>query len=68
MRKSFWFGTVLVFAAITIVAYLPAFIGRVPFPRDMILQFAAWHDPARSEALQSPRGWARLGQPSGLER
>src|SRR6476469_9535561 len=52
MKTRFWLAATLVFAAITIIAYLPAFLGKVPFPRDMILQFAAWNNPARSEPLE----------------
>jgi len=52
MRKSFGLSTALIFALITLVMYFPSLSGKVPFPRDLVLQFPAWHDAERSEAWQ----------------
>jgi hypothetical protein len=51
-ERSFRLVVVILFAALTGAAYFPAFAGKVPFPRDMLLQFSAWSGMARSEAWQ----------------
>jgi len=52
LPKSFAALAGLVFALITFVAYFPTLFGKVPFSRDMVLQFPAWYDAARSEPWQ----------------
>src|ERR1044071_4917420 len=42
----------LVFAVLSVAMYLPALTGKVPFPRDMVLQFAAWSKIPRTDAWQ----------------
>lgn len=41
-ERPFWPLAIGVFAALVVVNYFPIFLGRVPFPRDMVLQFSAW--------------------------
>src|SRR5262249_31465802 len=53
MTRTFWTLTVLVFGLVTVFSYFPVLFGKVPFPRDMVLQFPAWNGMARSEGWQS---------------
>src|SRR6185503_3596630 len=41
-----------VLALITVVSYFPVFLGKVPFPRDMVMQFPAWAGVPRSDGFQ----------------
>src|SRR5438552_6192033 len=50
--RSFWWLVIALFALLAIAMYLPALTGKVPFPRDMVLQFPAWNGMARSEPWQ----------------
>jgi hypothetical protein len=40
--KSFYRTTILVFAALLAVNYLPVFSGRIPFPEDLVTRHPAW--------------------------
>jgi hypothetical protein len=51
-EKRFWACVLLLFALLSVLIYLPALTGKVPFPRDMVLQFAAWNGFPRSDATQ----------------
>ena len=35
---------IAVFALMTLATYYPIFLGKIPFPRDLVIQFPAWHD------------------------
>ncbi|HYR90737.1 MAG TPA: YfhO family protein [Terriglobia bacterium] len=50
--RSFRLFAILVFALLAGLNYSPALIGKIPFPRDLVLQFPAWKEFARSEPLQ----------------
>src|SRR5437773_735268 len=51
-ERFFWLSAAAVFAILAGVNYLPVLLGKIPFPRDMVLQFPAWAGAARSEARQ----------------
>src|SRR5258708_7741165 len=51
-ERGFWKVAVAGFAVLSVLMYLPVLTGRIPFPRDIVLQFAAWNGMARSEAWQ----------------
>src|SRR5205823_12492878 len=51
-ERSFRLFVIAVFALLAGLNYLPALAGKIPFPRDMVLQFPAWAGAARSEARQ----------------
>src|SRR5437867_8500728 len=51
-EQSFWVKAILLFALLTSLNYFPVFFAKVPFPRDIVLQFPAWNGLARSEAWQ----------------
>jgi len=51
-ERFFWLSAAAVFAILAGVNYLPVFLGKIPFPRDMVLQFPAWAGFARSEGWQ----------------
>src|SRR5437870_740584 len=57
-RRSQTARTVVVFAVLSVLMYFPALFGKVPFPRDMVLQFPAWAGMVRSEA---PQTYADIG-------
>ena len=52
-ERSFWLAAALIFTLIAGITYFPALFGKVPLPRDMVLQFPAWQGMARSEPWQS---------------
>jgi hypothetical protein len=52
-ERSFWLLSAWLFALITGANYFPVLLGKIPFPRDMVLQFAAWDGFPRSENWQS---------------
>jgi len=41
-----------IFALLSILIYLPTLTGKVPFPRDMVLQFPAWNNMPRTDRGQ----------------
>src|SRR5207253_3069723 len=49
-ERIFWRGATLTFALFAGVMYAPVLVGKIPFPRDMVLQFPAWAGRVRSEA------------------
>jgi Bacterial membrane protein YfhO len=51
--RSFWLLVIAVFALLTGLNYFPVLVGKIPFPRDMVLQFPAWSGTARSGPVQS---------------
>src|SRR5215813_7958581 len=51
-ERSFWLFVVAVFVLLTGISYLPALAGKIPFPRDIVLQFPAWNGAARFEPWQ----------------
>jgi hypothetical protein len=51
-ERSFWLFAIVVSALLAGLNYSPALIGKIPFPRDLVLQFGAWNGLARSEAWQ----------------
>jgi hypothetical protein len=51
-ERGFWKVVVVGFALLSVLMYLPAVTGKIPFPRDIVLQFAAWNGMVRSEAWQ----------------
>ena len=51
-ERSFWLSAIAVFAILAGVNYFPVLLGKIPFPRDMVLQFPAWAGFARSEGWQ----------------
>src|SRR5881409_2644065 len=57
-ERSFWLLAIVIFLLFTSLNYLPVFLGKIPFPRDMVLQFPAWADFPRSEDWQS---YANIG-------
>src|SRR5438477_5884415 len=50
--RSFRLFVIAVFALLASLNYLPAIAGKIPFPRDMVLQFPAWAGAARFEGRQ----------------
>ena len=57
-ERRFWKWTVIGFALLSVLIYLPVLAGKTPFPRDIVLQFAAWNGMAHSEGWQS---YANIG-------
>jgi len=57
-EQSFWLLSAVLFALLVIVNYAPALVGKIPFPRDMVLQFPAWAGTARTEPWQQ---YANIG-------
>jgi membrane protein YfhO len=51
-ERSFRLFVIAVFALLAAFNYLPAVTGKIPFPRDIVLQFPAWSGLARSEGVQ----------------
>ena len=51
-ERSFWFLALGIFALLAGVTYFPVFLGRIPFPQDMVLQFPAWYEFPRSGPLE----------------
>jgi hypothetical protein len=51
-QSRLWLGSLAVFALLVAWNYLPIFTGKIPFPRDIVVQFAAWSGLPRSEAWQ----------------
>jgi hypothetical protein len=51
-ERSFRLFVVVVFALLAGFNYLPVIVGKVPFPRDIVLQFPAWNGAARFEPWQ----------------
>jgi hypothetical protein len=41
-ERAFWLLAIGIFALLVGVNYFPVFLGRIPFPRDMVLQFPPW--------------------------
>lgn len=41
-ERSFWPLALGIFAAFVGVLYFPVFLGKIPFPREMVLQFPIW--------------------------
>src|SRR5215510_2814415 len=57
-EREFWKAAIVGFALMSLLMYLPVLTGKLPFPRDIVFQFAAWHGMAPSEA---PRPYADIG-------
>jgi len=51
-ERFFWLSAIAVLAILAGVNYFPVLLGKIPFPRDMVLQFPAWAGFARSEGWQ----------------
>src|SRR2546422_11108452 len=51
-ERTFRLFAIVLFALVAGLNYFPALIGKIPFPRDLVLQFPAWKEVARSEPLQ----------------
>src|SRR2546428_109357 len=51
-ERTFRLFAIVLFALLAGLNYFPALIGKIPFPRDLVLQFPAWREVARSEPLQ----------------
>src|SRR5262245_39351736 len=41
-ERSFWWLAIALFGIFVALTYFPVFLGRVPFPRAMLLQFPPW--------------------------
>src|SRR5215467_12696275 len=41
-ERRFWRTAILIFAIFVAIFYMPVFAGKIPFPRDLVLQFPAW--------------------------
>lgn len=52
-EQSFWLLSAVLFALLVMVNYAPVLLGKIPFPRDLVLQFPAWTGTPRTEPLQS---------------
>ena len=52
-ERSFWWLAFAVFAVLAGINYSPALLGKIPFPRDMVLQFPAWVGFPTSSPAQS---------------
>src|SRR5579862_6140353 len=52
-ERKFWRTAVVVFALFTGGLYFPVFLGKVPFPRDLVLQFPAWAGRIQPDAMRS---------------
>src|SRR3954466_10287737 len=50
--RSFFLCVIAVFGLLSALNYLPVLSGKIPFPRDMVLQFPAWSGTARFEPWQ----------------
>ena len=48
-ERQFWRVATLIFALFVGLFYFPVLLGKIPFPRDMVLQFPAWAGRIRSE-------------------
>ncbi len=57
-ERWFWLVAIGTFALLVGVTYFPVFLGRIPFPRDMILQFPPW---AGFHASGDPQRYADIG-------
>src|SRR5579883_2609524 len=51
--RGFWRTAFLIFGLLSVMGYLPVLNGKVPFPRDAVLQFPAWNGTVHSEPWQS---------------
>jgi len=51
-ERTFRLFAIVLFALLAGLNYFPALIGKIPFPRDLVLQFPAWKEVPRSEPLQ----------------
>ncbi|HEY2381823.1 MAG TPA: YfhO family protein [Terriglobia bacterium] len=56
-ERGFWQATIVLFAALAVLLYLPVLAGRVPFPRDIVLQFPAWN----RTVVEAFRDYADIG-------
>jgi len=50
-ERQFWLLAAGIFLALLIVTYFPVFLGRVPFPQDLVLQFPPWYGFERAGDL-----------------
>lgn len=57
-ERAFWLLAMGIFALLVGVNYFPVFLGRIPFPRDMVLQFPPW---AGFQASGAPQRYADIG-------
>jgi hypothetical protein len=57
-ERGFWRLTVVLFALMATVLYLPVLAGQIPFPRDVVVQFSAWQETAH---LTRPPQYADIG-------
>ena len=51
-KRSFWYPATGVFGLMVLVSYAPVLIGRVPFPRNLVLRHVAWSEVAGSDSWQ----------------
>ncbi|HYR82958.1 MAG TPA: YfhO family protein [Terriglobia bacterium] len=51
-ERSFWRLTAIFFVLVAALNYFPVLVGKVPFPRDLVLQFPMWGNTPRTEAVQ----------------
>src|SRR2546422_1324087 len=52
-ESRFWLRCLTLFVLLAGATYFPLMVGRVPFPRDIVLQFPAWAEVARTGATRS---------------
>ncbi len=52
-ERAFWRAAAFIFALFIIVLYFPVLFGKIPFPRDLVLQFPTWAGRIPSQAIRS---------------
>jgi hypothetical protein len=57
-ERGFWRLTVVLFALLAGVLYLPVLAGRIPFPHEVVVQFSAWNEIVH---LNHPPQYADIG-------
>jgi Bacterial membrane protein YfhO len=52
-ERAFWRAAILIFTVFVGANYFPVFSGKIPFPRDIVLQFPMWAGRIPPEAQRS---------------
>src|SRR5262245_56863192 len=52
-ERAFWPTAALIFALFIGILYFPVLLGKIPFPRDLVLQFPAWAGRIPRQAIRS---------------
>src|SRR2546421_3284852 len=52
-ERSFWIWAAALFALLVCANYFPVFLGKIPFPKEIVLQFPPWEGFSQTDVRPS---------------